>query len=232
MPTGPSHPVDLRPSRTDRYLPIVVGVVMVFPTVFLCVAAVMTVRQSPAAGAVVALCAVIMVLLVAVVWREARDRGRTRIRIAGDCVRLTLPRYMDRAPVERDVPVAGLAEVAHREESFRTLGLTTIRQAFALRLADGAWLALGGDKDMTGPFFAHAAAAIAERAGLPIRECGMVEGAGGFLQVVGMRAPDWSAPPMAATITDKRRQGAALTWRIVWGLILLAMLLRALTEIR
>ena len=44
--------------------------------------------------------------------------------------------------------------------------------------------------------FPKLAADITARAGVPLRDLGMVEGGGGFLAVWGAHAPDWAAPAL------------------------------------
>ncbi|MDP3660973.1 hypothetical protein [Phenylobacterium sp.] len=225
-----SDTIELRRSAMERYLPVAGGLIMLVPTAFLLIVAIGVVRESPAVGLFILVIAVLMVLLTLVVAIEARDRWRTRIRIVGGEVTLSLPRYLERPPLERAVPLADLAAVDWREEVFRSIGLSAMHQAYALALNDGTRLVMGGDKQMAGSFYAEAARTIAERAGVPIRQLGMFDGHGGVMQVTGMRAPDWASQPLDAASAAKRRRAVDMTYRAMWAVIVLAIVLRLLVE--
>jgi len=228
MPAGATDTIDLRRSAGDRYLTAFGAVFLVFPAAFMLVIAAATVRQTPGLALFILGVGLFMALLVAVVVREALDRWSTRIRITGDSVDLRLPHYLNRPPLRTTVPLAAIAAVDWRQESFRSLGLTAMHEAYALALKDGGRLVLGGDKAMTQPFFATAAEAIAERAGAPIRDLGMVDGKGGVLQVAGMSAPEWTARSLAPDQIARRRRGVELTWLIMSAAIGVAFVAQAL----
>jgi len=231
MPKAASDTLELRRSAGDRYLTTVCAVILVFPAAFILAIAVATMSETPGVSLFVLGVGLFMVLMIAVVVREARDRWMTCIRITADCVELRLPHYLDRPPVKATVPLAAIASVDWREEAFRSLGLMAMHQAYALALKDGGHVVLGGDKAMTQPFFSNAAETIAQRIGAPIRDLGMVDGKGGAMQMAGMSAPGWSARSLTYDQMAKRHRAVELTWLIASSATVVAVVAQALASL-
>ncbi len=205
----------MRRAAGDRYLTLFGALFLSLTAAFLLAAGILTLRQMTGVALFIFAVGLFQVLMVAVVTREALDRWRTRIRLEPDQVRLDLPQYLNRPPVKTAVPLADIAEIDWRGESFNSFGMAAMHEAYALKLKSGQWLILGGDKAMTQPFFAKAARAISERSGAPIRDIGMVDGKPGLLQVTGMSAPEWSARSLPPDKVAKRIRAVQMTWLIV-----------------
>lgn len=186
-------------------------------------------------GAVACFCAG----LTAYVWRDYRGKAGLRIVLDRDAVRLDLPAgrsLIHRLPAQRlIVPYAEIAAVETRLEAYRSFGMANMQRAYALRGRNGDVAFLFEDRALaTGlatTFFGDVANRLAERAGVPLRDLGMVEGRGGFLAVWGASAQAWTAsslpPERQAWLWSK----AALTGRLLGvfaAIILLVYLLRAL----
>jgi hypothetical protein len=107
----------------------------------------------------------------------------------------------------------------------------------ALRRRSGDWVFLFEDRALATvyqtSFFTDIAGKLAARAGVPVRDLGIVEGRGGLLVVWRAHAQDWAAPSLTAdrqarlwrkvTITG---QLAALSSAIVFLVYALRMILR------
>jgi hypothetical protein len=79
---------------------------------------------------------------------------------------------------------------------------------------------------MVAPFYGEAADAIAQAAGIEIRDLGTVDGHPGFLLITGQTVPGWDAEslPQAAAETRVRQERNA--WRLVWATLGLLFLVR------
>jgi hypothetical protein len=75
--------------------------------------------------------------------------------------------------------------------------------------------------------FTKLAADIAARAGVPLRELGMVEG-GGALGVWGTRAADWTAPALSPARQYQMWRRVAMTGALPIPVIVIAFLVRML----
>ena len=66
-------------------------------------------------------------------------------------------------------------------------------------------------------FFADLAAELSVRAGVPLRDLGMVEGRGGFLVIWGTHAQDWAAPSLPPERQEQstKTDGKFLIGRII-----------------
>ena len=90
--------------------------------------------------------------------------------------------------------------IESRLEGYGSLGIEIMQRAYVLRRKNGELIFLFEDRAIATPFesslFPKLAADITARAGVPLRDLGMVEGGGGLLAVWGARAPDWAAPAL------------------------------------
>lgn len=115
--------------------------------------------------------------------------------------------------------------------------MANMQRAYALRRKSGQWIFLFEDRALATQyetsFFADIAGKLAARAGMAMRDLGMVEGGGGFLAVWGAHAQDWAAPSLPADRQSRlwRRviftgQLAGLSAAIVFLLWVLQMIFR------
>jgi hypothetical protein len=88
--------------------------------------------------------------------------------------------------------------------------MTMMQRAYVLHRKSGEPVFLFEERALAtrlqSSMFAEAVAALAARAGVTVRELGMVEGKGGFLGAWGTQAPDWAAPVLP-------RERAMQLWR-------------------
>jgi hypothetical protein len=146
-------------------------------------------------------------LLAGLTGYVARDlRGKWGLRVVLDAQSLTLDLPAGRSLIHRPpsqritIPYADIEAIESRLEAYGSLGMAMMQRAYVLRCRNGELIYLFEDRAVATPFesslFPKLAADIAARAGVPLRDLGMVEGGGGFLAVWGAHAPDWAAPAL------------------------------------
>jgi hypothetical protein len=127
------------------------------------------------------------------------------------------------------VRYADAEAVESRLEAYSSLG-TTVQRAYVLVLRTGERIFLFEDRALATSFrsalAADIAAAIVARAGVPLRDLGMVEGYGGFLAVWGAHAPDWAAPSLPLAQQLRIWRHAATTGGMVFVVIIVALAIR------
>ena len=167
------------------------------------------------------------------VLRDLRGKWGLRIELLPDRMVLDLPagRSLIHRPVEQHltIPYGDVEAVETRLEAYASLG-TDIRRVYVLVLKRGDHFFLFEDRALGSqfetPMVSKIASAIVERAHIPLRDLGMVEGRGGFLSMWGAHAPDWAAPslPMAQQLRVWRH--AAATGAFAIAVIIFAIVLR------
>ena len=110
--------------------------------------------------------------------------------------------------------------------------MANIQRAYALRQKTGEWLFLFEDRALATSietsFFADLAAELSVRAGVPLRDLGMVEGRGGFLVIWGTHAQDWAAPSLPPERQEQLWRRAALTGQLAGAAFLIIWAIYAL----
>ena len=192
------------PAREFR-LPRGPGLLSLFAAVFvgtvsamLFAAAIWLFTQHWGLGVLVLTIASFCAGLTAYVWRDFRGKWGLRVVLDRDAVTLCLPAGRSlihhAAAQRRTIPYADIAAVETRLEGYRSLCMANIQRAYALRQKTGEWLFLFEDRALATSietsFFADLAAELSVRAGVPLRDLGMVEGRGGFLVIWGTHAQD------------------------------------------
>ena len=76
------------------------------------------------------------------------------------------------------------------------------------------------------PMVARIAAAIVERAHVPLRDLGMVEGRGGVLAVWGTHAPHWAAPSLPLAQQLRIWRHVATTGTLAVAILIIALAVR------
>ncbi len=178
--------------------------------------------------------------LSAYVWRDFTGKWGLKVVLDRDAAIFDLPAtrsLIHRLPAQRlTIPYNEIAAIETRLEAYRSFGMVQMQRAYALRLKNGDLIFLFEDRALATPLqtslVEDIATKLAARAGVPVRDLGIVQGGGGFLCVWGTRAPDWAAPSLAmdrqsrlwrhATATGA--VGAAIIATIIVGLALRAML--------
>jgi hypothetical protein len=175
-------------------------------------------------GLLVAVCAGLIGALSGYGFRDLRGKLGLRIALGKDAVTLDLPagRSLIHRPVAQHltIPYSDIQAIEARFEGFRSLGMANMQQAFVLRRKNNDLVFLFEERALATRFasslFADIAKELAERAHVPIRDIGTVEGRGGLLCTWGTEAPDWAAPPLP-------RDQALRLWRHAAGTGSLAM---------
>jgi len=107
-----------------------------------------------------------------------------------------------------------------------------MHRAYVLRRKNGDLIFLFEDRAIATPFessvFPKLAADIAARAGVSIRDLGMVEGGGVFLAVWGAQAPDWAAPALPIARQFQIWREVAMTGALSAIVIVIAVVMRVL----
>jgi hypothetical protein len=225
------RPITFRRSRADRLGILLIALLLLAMCFLPLLAALQVLADSPPFALFLGAIGLVMVALTLLVLTEVRARWITRIVLDGNEVTLRLPArrgYVRRAAVDRRLPLTGIRGVETRGEAFRAAGSTVLQQSFALRLDDGEYLELGGDRAWMAPLFGEAALAIAERAELPLVDRGMVDGRPGFLMLWGQSVPPWDAPALAPAEAERRISQVRRAWQLLTVVLLVLVLLRLL----
>lgn len=230
---------EFRLPRGPRILSLFAATFIGLVSVFLAGAAIVAFGQHWGLGLFMGAVACFCAGLTAYVWRDYRGKAGLRIVLDRDAVHFDLPAgrsLIHRLQAQRlTVPYADIAAIETRLEAYRSFGMANMQRAYALRGKTGEAVFLFEDRALaTGletSFFGDLANRLAERAGVPLRDLGMVEGHGGFLAVWGASAMAWTAPPLPAERQARLWRKAAITGRLLGvfsAIILLIYVLRAL----
>ncbi len=125
------------------------------------------------------------------------------------------------------VPLSDIRSVERRSEIFRTLGLSTMRDALSIVTADGERIGLFSNtlgSASTLPL-AEVAGAIAEGAGVAVTDDGTVLTKGSGLY--GEASSAWTEQPLDAVHARKASHVAVVTLQICTLLLILTFVLRA-----
>lgn len=183
-------------------------------------------------SALVAATAVFMACLTGYVLRDLRGKWGLRVELQPDRMVLDLPagRSLIHRPIAQHltIPYNEIDAVETRLEAYPSLGMEIMQRAYVLCRKQGDRVFLFEERAL-GTVFEVAmaskiASAIVERARVPLRDLGMVEGRGGFLSVWGTHTWDWAAPslPLAQQLQIWRHVTAT-------GTLAIAILIIALT---
>jgi hypothetical protein len=169
--------------------------------------------------------------LAAHVWRDMRGKRGGSIILDRHTLTLQLSRgrslIHDPPACRETIDLADIKAVETRLECYGAQGLGMVQRAYRLVRRDGASIFLFEERALASalqdPSLRPVAQAIAEAAGVPLNDLGMVAGRGGFLGVWFARPPCWSATPMNSGMqSDFRRRvyltGAvtAISLAVVW----------------
>jgi hypothetical protein len=193
-------------------------------------------RQWVIGALVVAPAACLIAGLTGYVMRDLRGKWGLRVTLQDRSLMLELPAgrsLIHHPPAQHcDIPYADIEAIESRLEAYGSLGMKMMQRAYVLRRRNGQLIFLFEDRAIATPYasgsLAPLAAAIAARAGVPLRELGMVEGRGGFLGVWGAHAADWAAPALSRERQNRIWRGVAITGALPIPIIVIALLLRGL----
>jgi hypothetical protein len=184
-------------------------------------------------GALVAAVAIFTAGLTGYVLRDLRGKWGLRVELLPDRMVLDLPagRSLIHRPVTQHLTIrySDIDAVETRLEAYPSLGTEMMQRAYVVSRKQGDRIFLFEDRalgtPLDNPMGAAIAAAITERADVPLRDLGMVEGRGGFLSVWGTHAPDWAAPslPLAQQLRIWRHVAMTGTFAIASIIVALAV---------
>lgn len=232
-----------QPVRRDFHLPLGPRLLSLFAVVFLgavslimIVLAVLIIIQDWAVGLFCAVIACFIAGLTGYVWRDLSGKWGLRVVLDADAVRFALPAgrsLIHRPPAQQlTIPYADIEAIETRLEAYRSLGMAMMQRAYVLRRRSGDLIFLFEDRALaTGletSFFTDIAAALAARAGVELRDLGMVEGDGGFLGAWGTHAVDWAAPSLPLARQLRLWRHAAMTGTLAITIVIIALMVRLL----
>ena len=169
-------------------------------------------------------------------WRDLSGKWSYSIRLGPTAAELDLPagRSLIHRPPEQHltIPYADIKSVETRLEAYGNLGIAMMQRAYVLRRKNDDLIFLFEDRALaTGlenQLFPDFASDLAARAGVAVRDLGMVEGKNGFLGMWGTHAPDWAAPSLTLAQQLRLWRRAAFTGSLTGAVILLAFAIRIL----
>jgi len=242
----PSLANDAAASRVAFRMPLVPRLLSLFGVLVVCGASVLMtlfavlvlVGKQWELGALIL--APMACLLAGLTGYVARDlRGKWGLRVVLDTQSLVLDLPAGRSLIHRPaaqhttIAYADVAAIETRLEAYGTLGMEMMQRAYVLRRKSGELIFLFEDRAIGTPFanplFPRLAADIAARAGVPLRDLGMVEGGGGLLAVWGANAPDWAAPSLPLARQFRIWRHVAITGMLSIAVIVIALLVRLLS---
>jgi hypothetical protein len=240
MPDGESAParsvfrVPTGPRLLTLFGVLVVGGVTALMTM---AAVYLLVLQQWALGVLTLALAAFMAGLTDYLVKDLRGKWGLRVAMEADALVLDLPvgRSLVHRPAAQHlkIPYDDIEAIESRIEAYATLGMAMLQRAYVLRRKNGQLIFLFEDRAIGTQFqssiFTKLAAAIAARAGAPLRDLGMAEGRGGLLAVWGAQAPDWAAPEMPIARQIRMRRRAAITGTLAIVVVVIALILRLLS---
>jgi hypothetical protein len=232
---GPERQV-FRPPLAARLLSLFGVVACGGVTLFIAATAVFVATDQWQLGLVLAPIALFIGALTAYVWRDLKGKWGLRVVLDGDAVTLDLPSgrsLIHRLPAQHlTLRYDDIAAIETRLEAYRSFGMAMMQRAYVLRRTNGDLIFLFEERalatDMATSMFTAIVNELATRAGVEVRDLGMVEGRGGVLGVWGTRSADWTAPSLSHERQARLWRRAALTGSIAGAVILIAILLRFL----
>jgi hypothetical protein len=167
-------------------------------------------------------------------WRDLAGKWGLQVALSAHSVTLDLPRgrsLIHRPPPQHlTIPYADIVAIESRLEAYRGLGMTMMQRAYVLRRRNGEMVFLFEDRALATAIetslYANIADDLANRAGVPITDLGMVEGGGGVLGVWGTHSVDWAAPSLPLARQLRLWRHAALTGSLAFVVTMLALVIR------
>ena len=231
-----AQPAVFRPPARMRYFSLVATLFLAaVSALMICFSIVLLFERSWGLGALLAAVGIFMAALDGYVLRDLLGRWGLSVTFLGDRMVLDLPagRSLIHQPVAQHVtiPYSDIEAVETRLEAFPSLGMESMQRPYVLSLKGGNRIFLFEDRalgtPLETPMYGPIAAAIVQRADVPLRDLGMVEGGGGFLSVWGAHAPDWAAPSLPLALQMRIWRHVVATGSLAMALVVLALLLDA-----
>lgn len=185
-------------------------------------------------AALVAAAAIFTAGLAGYVLRDLRGKWGLRVELLPDRIVLDLPagRSLIHRPLAQHLTIryGDIDAVETRLEAYPSFGMEMMQRPYVLSCKQGDRIFLFEDRalgtPLETPMVAPIATAIAERAHVPLRDLGMVEGRGGVLAVWGTHAPDWAAPSLTLAQQLRIWRHVATTGTLAVAVIIVALAVR------
>jgi hypothetical protein len=234
--TSAPAPRLFRPPLSARLLSLFGTVILALVTAIMAVFAVLAFSMQWALGLFMTAIAVFMGGLTGYVWRDLSGKWSYSIRLGPTAAELDLPAgrsLIHRPPSQHlTVPYADIESIETRLEAYGNFGMEMMQRPYVLRRTNGELIFLFEDRALaTGlenQLFPDFASDLAARAGVAMRDLGMVEGKSGFLGMWGTHAPDWTAASLTLAQQLRLWRRAAFTGSLTGAAILLAFAIRIL----
>ena len=147
-----------------------------------------------ALGLFMAACAGFTGALTGYVWRDLRGKWNLRVVLDADAVTLDLPAgrsLIHRPPAQHmTIPFVDIEVIETRCEAYGTLGMEMMQRSYVLLRNSGELIFLFEERALATAFessmFQDIVEDLSARAGVSLREIGMVEGRGGLLGLWGL----------------------------------------------
>jgi hypothetical protein len=231
------------PKRIEFRTPLGMGLVSVFAVAALAGVSVLftafavyllAIGQWGFPALAVAAAACLVSALTGYVARDLHGKWGMRVVLDDPVLVLDLPSgrsLIHRPPTQHlKIPYADIEAIETRLEAYGSLGMEIVQRAYVLRRKNGELIFLFEDRalatGLASDMFSKLAADIAERAHVPLRDLGMVEGRGGVLAVWGTHAADWAAPSLPLALQLRLWRHAAFTGTLALSIVILAVMLR------
>ena len=236
----PADPANARPAifRTPaqaRYLSLIGTLILGGVSASLLgVAVLFLFEQASWTGWIVAAVASFVAGLTGYVLRDLRGKWGLRVELLPDRMVLDLPagRSLIHRPVAQHltIPYTDVDAVETRLEAYPSLGMEMMQRAYVLSGKQGDRIFLFEDRALGSPLenptYSKIAVAITERARVPLRDLGMVEGRGGLLAAWGTSAPDWAAPSLPLAQQLRIWRHVATTGTLAVSIVIIAVVVR------
>ncbi len=222
-----------RPLASERWTLAFCTLLFAVLAIFVGGATVVGVAKTPWFILMLAPALAVIGALTLLVGGEAAAAFRLLIVIDAEKVRLRLPRRRGHVllpATDETVPLKLIKAIETRSETFRQLGVVAIQQAYRLILSDGTAVDLGADRQFKEALFGNATAALTARAGIEIRNIGMVDGSPGILAAWGTSCPPWSTPSISDDDIEKRVIASCRALKFMTASITLVTLARLIAR--
>jgi hypothetical protein len=172
-----------------------------------------------ALGLFVTAVAVFMLVLTRYVWRDCKGKWGLRVELEAYAAKFDLPSgrsLIHRPPTQHlTISYADIEAIEMRLEAYRSQGMAIMQRAYVLRRKSGELIFLFEERALATPFAVPMSSGIVAelvaKAGVKLRDLGMVEGRGGLLGAWGTHAPEWAAPSLSPARQRQLWRRAAAT---------------------
>jgi hypothetical protein len=223
-----------RPPLAPRLFGLFAVIVCGCATIFFMVVAVYGLIYQWPVGLLNTALACFMAALTEYVWRDLKGKWGLRIILDHDAATLDLPanRSLIHRPREQHLVIRydDIAAIETRLEAYQSLGAVMMQRAYVLRRKNGDLIFLFEERALgtaiETSMFTEIANELADRAGVELRDLGMVEGDGGVIGLWGTHAADWQTPALPPSRQHRLWRQAALLGTVTMIIIVASIVIR------